>query len=157
DSVDTLLSTLEMLDRDRKAAAAKLDVAESAARPPATLGEVKTVTNLLRKAKKKDERAALRLKVRGRIRQLVAEIWILVQDLDYRLRIGDVQIHFHGGGIRFLTLVWIRRGHKRGHVAWGGSERLPMERNHLFGVMDLRHYRDEPKVRDYFGQCAGMI
>jgi hypothetical protein len=170
ETIDTLLSLLERLDKDRKATATQLDQlkANAAHQQPTALGEVQSLAVTLGRAKR-EERKALRLKIRARVQQLVSEMWVLVWDESETVRMAELQVFFRAGGVRCINLCWTRRGRLRGHIVWTGTKRLPDLPAHpdrpkepTRGVLtalglDLREYRRSAKVRNRFAEQAEWV
>jgi DNA invertase Pin-like site-specific DNA recombinase len=108
--VDALLTLLEKLDGERKATLTALEAAKAEAahqQPEEALGEVQTLVELLDKSQG-EERSDLRLKIRARIKQLVAEMWMLVWDVTDTLRGADVQVVLHNGKVWAYLFCWSR-------------------------------------------------
>jgi DNA invertase Pin-like site-specific DNA recombinase len=152
--IDALVSLLEMLDRERKAAVVRLEQlkAESAHRQPTALRETQSVVELLERAEGA-EREALRTKVKGRISQLVSEVWMLVQDVSETIRVARVQVALHSGRDKFLLLAWRRRGAGRGHVNEVMGAEVPADEPPE-ALRWLRDYRGDPKTRAYFDRLT---
>jgi hypothetical protein len=144
--IESLVSLLEKLDREKKETAAKLDKIKSdlVQHRPEALQEVQSLASLLRKAKGKDG-YDLKLKTRARIRQPVSEMWMIVYDVpeNENVRMADLQVFFHGGKVRTLGFVWCRRGKHRGLTDSFAAEGRDLQ-------MDLRKYRDDPKTKKLF-------
>jgi hypothetical protein len=94
------------------------------------LGEVQSIAKLLAQTKKSSDRAELRTRIKARIRGLVSEMWLLIDELPddvERTCCADFQIHFHAGGLRRIQLHWSRRGPAIGTVRAMGSFPAPTE------------------------------
>ncbi len=87
----------------------------------------------------------LRERLKGHIRQLVKEIWVLVYQPESIVRCADVQVHFHGGGVRqFVAYHWQKPTTKeaRGAAQWRDAKVQKKD--------DLSRY-DEKRYKPMFG------
>jgi hypothetical protein len=148
--IDSLVSLLEQLDDEKKGVEADLQrlQEEAAHRQPTALADTQTLVELLEKAEGA-ERQALRTKIKARIRQLVAEVWVLVQDVSETIRVARVQVLLHSGREKFLMLAWRRRGAGRGHVNEVAGTEVPADEPPE-ALRRLRDYRSDPETRAYF-------
>ena len=69
-----------------------------------TLTEYKELRKILRKAAP-DERGPLRRRVKARVRNLLEEIWVLIQPIHKSCRIIHVVLYFRGGTRRYVRSV----------------------------------------------------
>jgi DNA invertase Pin-like site-specific DNA recombinase len=124
--IDTLVSLLEKLDKDKKETSANLErlKSELANQQPEALEEVQSLSEFLHRSKG-EELTALRMKIKARIKQLVSEVWMLVWDVTPTIRAAEIQITFHSGRIRGLVLQWLRRGKHRGLTTGIGGLLVP--------------------------------
>jgi DNA invertase Pin-like site-specific DNA recombinase len=164
--IDALLDTLTKLAEDRRDTLTEFerlrqDVAQ---RQPGTLGEVQSLIDKLRAAtatladkRQKASRAEveewreIRTRIKGRIRQLLTEIWVLIWDVNPNVRAAEFHVLFRAGRMRTFLLGWLRRGHGRG--AWTGigldlADRA--EDRECFRL--LSEYRSSKEVRQWFAQ-----
>jgi DNA invertase Pin-like site-specific DNA recombinase len=144
--IDALIGLLEKLDAERRAVAASLEQARAAAaqQQPAALDEAKSLMAMLGKVQG-EQRRDLRTKISARIRQLVAEMWMLVWDMTDELRVAEIQMFFHGGKVKNFLLAWFRKGKRIGEV--GGQAADLAHPGEGIADADLRRYRTDAKVR----------
>jgi hypothetical protein len=151
EGIDTLLTLLEGLDKEKKATAARLErlKGEAAQRQPSALADTQGLIDLLAKSEG-EERKLLRTKIKARIRQLVESLWVLVWDPTTAIRAAEVQVVFRGGKVRLLSLAWLRRGKHRGlGTGVGLVVAEPGKSSHLADKR-LSAYRDHAATRKYF-------
>lgn len=126
--VDVLLTALEKLDAERKATLAELETAqgEASQTPAADLGEAQNLIGLLANASGQ-EQVDLRKKVQAVLRQLVKDVWLLVNDWNGQ-REALAEILFATGATHSLTIT---KGGKVKRDTW--TPEIPDE--------SLRHMR----------------
>jgi hypothetical protein len=96
--------------------------------------QLKTLVDLYEQAEKEGKSEEFRTKLRGKIRQLVKDVWVLVEGGRYH-RTATVQVYFRDGGSRFIHIEHIVRGKKAGcEMGSGTAEELGFD-------LDLRNYR----------------
>jgi DNA invertase Pin-like site-specific DNA recombinase len=147
-TADAPADMLMRLDAERKQAAARLETVKAgmaAGRPP--LAEAKAMVDLLDAAEGKEERTALRSRVKSAVARLVAEIWLLSWDATPRTRVADVQAFFRSGAVRDLCLFYVR-GSRHSPAAAEGVTRLRVAKGgSTAGKEDLRRYRTDDAHR----------
>jgi hypothetical protein len=92
---------------------------------PDSLGEARSLIALL-DSTEGEEREQLRRRVKARVRELVREVWVLVEKFG-RVRVAHVQAYLNGGGVQYFTV----------HTP---ADANPPLRN--YRKVDLREYRD---------------
>jgi DNA invertase Pin-like site-specific DNA recombinase len=153
--IDALVTTLEMLDKEKKDTAGRLDrlKAEMAHQEPAAaLGEVQSLARVYNAADC-EGRKELRVKMKARIKQLVAAIWVLPWDVTPTIRAANIHVVFHSGKLRGLQIAWLRRGKHRGLVMGVAVERPAVEP----AIPDLGDYRHSPGLRRLFDHYRKYI
>lgn len=139
---DSLLDVLGKLDAQRKTLIekAKTEQALTPANQERDLKEAKSVADLLDKAKG-EELIELRVRLKGMIRSLVKDIWVIVENVDAtKIMLG--MVYLRGGGVRPFNIYSAGKG--VGMDADGGSgEEKPRQTI----ACDLREYASNAKIR----------
>jgi DNA invertase Pin-like site-specific DNA recombinase len=115
---DAGLQLMRELEKDKKATAEQLERvrAEHATTEAEVLGESQSIIDLLAEAEG-DERFALRLKLKQRIRELVSEMWLLVVSHGWS-RVAAMQVYFAEGGKRRDYLMAYRPSNRYQPASW---------------------------------------
>jgi DNA invertase Pin-like site-specific DNA recombinase len=144
---EPLYILLDELAEEQKVASAALErlKQEQSCHHAETLGEARSISALLREAGP-DELLDLRTRLKGQLRALVREIWVLI-DGPRGGRWATVQIHFRRGTWSQFTATM---GVNCALQGPGGPEEL------LPGERDLRKWRTLKK-KPTFGPNAGMV
>jgi DNA invertase Pin-like site-specific DNA recombinase len=136
---DAFLDLIQELQAERKQASERLAELreEDAGRPSAELGEAQSLIDMLAQAPP-EQREDLRRRLKGRLRQLLAGIWVVIVRHGRRCLCG-LQLWFRGGDIRRDYLIFHKPGtrHTEGHWwTWSLAEVIdPRE-------LDLRRPED---------------
>lgn len=151
EGIDALVTMLERLSKERKEKAANCErlKAQQAHSQPAALQETQSLADLLANAST-EQQFELRLKIRSRIKQIVAEMWLFPWDVTPMIRAAEIQVVLHSGKVWGLCLAWLRRGKHRGLISGIGAViARPGQDSHLADKL-LRDYRTNPSVHEYF-------
>jgi DNA invertase Pin-like site-specific DNA recombinase len=149
-SIETLVTLLESLDAERKQALGdreRLKV-EAGHQQSTALSQTRSMIELLEKTPSGEPRKELRLKIRGRIKQLVSEIWMFVWNVTPKIRAVEAQVIFHSGKVKGILLMWLRRGKYRGMIEGGGG--IIRHEDSQRAIPLLSKYRSDSKVRRWF-------
>jgi DNA invertase Pin-like site-specific DNA recombinase len=104
DDFSPYLDLMKRLSDDKKALAARLEELKAQAQVdrPDSLCEARSLIGLLDGAEG-EERQQLRRRVKARIRELVREVWVLVEKFG-RVPVAHVQAYLNGGGVQYFTV-----------------------------------------------------
>jgi hypothetical protein len=93
-----------------------------------------------------EERELPRMRIKAKVKKLVAEMWLVAWDVGNR-RLAELQIFFTNGQVRQMFFEWVRKGAGRGAIAAVTSNQFLEGR--IVGpggppppTADLRNYRD---------------
>jgi DNA invertase Pin-like site-specific DNA recombinase len=126
DDPTLFLDLIKRLTEDKQALLARREELKARAQVdrPDSLGEARSLIRLM-DATEGEELQQLRRRVKARIRELVSEVWVLIERVG-RARVAYVQAHLTGGGVRYFT-------------AHTPADANPPLRN--YRKVDLRKYR----------------
>ncbi len=149
--VEALLTLLEKLDGERKAAAAEIRRLreEAVRRQPRALEETQSLLDVLDRTEG-EARKAIRTKLKARIRQVLREIWVLTWDVTPTLRAAEVQVTYSNGKVRQLLFAWLRRGRHRGLVEGIGMLLSGTGKESRLANKRLSNYRTDLATREFY-------
>jgi hypothetical protein len=142
---EPVLELLDQFEAERKKVAADMEALRAADDRPEVLAETQSMAEL-HDATTGEERELLRMRIKAKVKQLVAEMWLVAWDVGNR-RLVELQIFFTNGQVRQMFFEWVRKGAGRGAIAAVTSNQFREGR--IVGpggppppTADLRNYRD---------------
>lgn len=143
--IQELIDVIAELDAQRQETNKRLEQlkAHNTSRSREVLNETKELVQTL-KSVSDNEVNELRLRLRGRIVELIQEIWILAYDVEIkgkrvakrRQRVADIQVFFRDGGVRQMCIV-------PGLDSATVSDTLKSKMKSVRDNQDLRHYNQK--------------
>jgi hypothetical protein len=141
------LALLRDLEKDRATVGAELERAKVERASPAakTLSETRSMLDLLAKTGG-EELAALRGRVKARIRQLVDSMWLLVEEKADGLQQAELQVNLCSGYVTHVRMFFFTRGALRNGMLLEHGIR----RDKDVPYRDLSGYRDSAETRSWY-------